>query len=278
MAEDAEWFHRSMPVASYSLHRRTGTARVVATGPTHVNPGFELSWIGGGAIEFVLGPKADRSVAATTGASVLLPPGLLNTPRVRASVIHQALIAPDLFEEAADALGSEGVVPLDACVLGANTSISAMARALALESGVVDVGDPAIEALIHALVLGLVRSRARARSRLEERILEPAIRRALDLIEQEYARPITVDELARTAGLSRFVFLRKFSAQVGDSPHRQLTAVRLDRAAERLRTTRRSVLAIALEHGFGDPSRFARAFAKRFGCTPARWRARARSA
>ena len=106
MAEDAEWFHRSMPVASYSLHRRTGTARVVATGPTHVNPGFELSWIGGGAIEFVLGSKADRSVAATTGASVLLPPGLLNTPRVRASVIHQALIAPDLFEEAADALNA----------------------------------------------------------------------------------------------------------------------------------------------------------------------------
>jgi AraC-like DNA-binding protein len=272
MSDAAEWFHRTMPGASFSLHRRTGSGRAVTTGPTHANPGFELSWITSGALEFVLGPNADRSVAATTGASVLLPPGLLNTPRVRAHLVHQTLIAPDLFEEAADALGSEGRVPLDARVIGADTSVSAVAKALAIESSSVDVTDPAIEALIHALVLGLVRSPER--SRLHERCLEPGIRRAVEYIEQEYRHAISVDDLARIAGLSRFVFLRKFSAQAVESPHRHLTAVRLDRAAERLRTTRRSVLAIALEHGFGDPSRFARAFAKRFGCTPARWRAR----
>lgn len=272
MSEDAERAHSSLVGGAFSLHRRTGTGRTFATGPTHPNPGFELSWIGSGELEFVLGPRGDRRVAATTGASILLPPGLLNTPRARSTFILQTLIAPDLLEEAADALGSEGAVPNDACVLGADTSTSALAKALALESELVDASHPAIEAVVHALALGVVRKRRH--SRLRERGLEPNIRRALEHIESRYAHPLTIDELAAIAGLSRFVFLRKFTAQVGDSPHRHLTAVRLDRAAQRLRTTRRSVLAIALEHGFGDPSRFARAFAKRFGTTPARWRAR----
>lgn len=273
MSNGAERFHGAvMGRTRFSLHRRTGSGRNVETGPTHENPGFELSWIGSGALEFVLGPRANRTLAATTGACVLLPPDLLNTPRARARVIHQTLIASALFEEAADALGSEGAVPLDAQVLGADTSASTMAKALAIASASLDAADPGIDALVHALVLGLVRKRTEPR--LQERALEPGIRRALEHIEASYDQLLTVDGLARIAGLSRFVFLRKFSAQVGESPHRHLTAVRLDHAAERLRTTRRSVLEIALEHGFGDPSRFARAFARRFGTTPARWRAR----
>lgn len=273
MSKGAESFHEAMAGRTrFSLHRRTGSGRAFETGPTHENPGFELSWVGSGALEFALGPRADRTIAATTGACVLLPPDLLNTPRARARSIHQTLIASALFEEAADALGSEGAVPLDARVFGIDTSVSATAKALAIASASLDASDPGIDALVHAIVLALVRKRPEPR--LQEHTLEPGIRRALEQIETRYDEPLTVDGLARIAGLSRFVFLRKFSAQVGESPHRHLTAVRLDHAAERLRTTRRSVLEIAFDHGFGDPSRFARAFARRFGTTPARWRAR----
>ena len=268
-----------MPWGSFSIAYRAGSSSRGEPGPTHENPGFELSWVGDGQVAFELGERGERVIAASAGASILLPPGLLNTPRPSRTCVQQILIAEDLFEEAAATLGSSASTPRGARVFGVDASASAIAKAIWSETGgaappvggALDSSDPVLESLVHALTLSLVQRPARRRG---ERIVEPGIRRALDRIEAEYAEALRVDDLARTAGLSRFEFLRKFAAQVGDSPHRHLTAVRLERAAALLRTTRRSILAIALDCGFGDPSRFARAFAKRFGATPRAWRAR----
>ena len=88
-----------------------------------------------------------------------------------------------------------------------------------------------------------------------------------------FSAPLTVDELARAAGLPRFVFLRRFRAQVGTSPYRALTELRLERSAELLRSSSASILEVCLSCGFGDPSRFARMFRQRYGRTPRRFRA-----
>ncbi len=257
----------------FSVHHRASHADRIVVGRTHENPGYELSFVERGDLAFTLGTGERRVVAASAGAAILLPPGLLNTPRMRHTRVAQIVVSRALVIEAADALGVAGAMPDEPFVHGADSSVSAIARAIGAELPNADGDDPGIEALVNALVLALVRRRD-GRSRERERVVEPAIRRALGYLDAHWAHPIGVDDMARAAGLSRFVFLRKFKAQIGESPYRHLVGVRLDRAAERLRSTNESVLAVALDCGFGDPGRFARAFAKRFGASPLRWRAR----
>jgi AraC-like DNA-binding protein len=256
----------------FSVHHRASHADRVVSGFSHENPGYELSFVEAGELAFTLGTGERRVVAASAGAAILLPPGLLNTPRMRFTRVAQIVVSHALVTEAVDALGTGGAMPDEPFVHGVDSSVSAIARAIGAELPHARGDDPGIEALVSALVLALVRRRD-ARGLERERVIEPAIRRALDYLEAHWSHPIGVDDLARAAGLSRFVFLRKFKAQIGESPYRHLVGVRLDRAAERLRSTRDSVLAIALDCGFGDPSRFARAFARRFGESPLRWRA-----
>ena len=55
--------------------------------------------------------------------------------------------------------------------------------------------------------------------------------RAKDLADARYAEPLTVADLARTAGLSQAHFSREFRRAFGESPHVYLLTRRLERAA-----------------------------------------------
>jgi AraC-like DNA-binding protein len=99
--------------------------------------------------------------------------------------------------------------------------------------------------------------------------------RAIDLIEVEYGRTLTLRDLALAAGLSTFHFARVFRELTGLPPHRYLTAVRLRHAA-RLLEQGASVSASSLDAGFGSLSHFITAFRKRFGFPPSLVRRRGR--
>lgn len=91
--------------------------------------------------------------------------------------------------------------------------------------------------------------------------------RAVQRIDTDYAQPQTLDELARTAGLSAFHFARVFRELVGLPPHRYLTAVRLRHALHRLQQGA-SVTHTCYDVGFGSLSHFVNAFRLRFGVSP----------
>lgn len=59
--------------------------------------------------------------------------------------------------------------------------------------------------------------------------LLPHVRRARDLIDRQYARPISLDELAAEAGLSKYHFLRCFAAAYGQTPGVEFVAEPADR-------------------------------------------------
>ncbi len=61
--------------------------------------------------------------------------------------------------------------------------------------------------------------------------LLPALRRARDLIDREYAEPLDLDAMAREAGYSRFHFARAFTAAYGETPRSYLTRRRIERAS-----------------------------------------------
>src|ERR1700742_205482 len=96
--------------------------------------------------------------------------------------------------------------------------------------------------------------------------------RAKDLADAHYAEPLSVDDMARAAGLSRAHFSREFRRAFGDSPHQYLLTRRLERAAALLRNTDRSVADICFSVGLQSVGSFTSSFTRTYGKSPAAYR------
>jgi AraC family transcriptional regulator, regulatory protein of adaptative response / methylphosphotriester-DNA alkyltransferase methyltransferase len=95
------------------------------------------------------------------------------------------------------------------------------------------------------------------------------------LVKRHYRRPLTLDATARALSCSPRQLQRAY-AQFGDTTfHEDLTARRMTAAAELL-AEQLSVRDVARLVGYGGGSHFARAFRRRYGLSPARFRRRAR--
>src|ERR671938_374768 len=97
--------------------------------------------------------------------------------------------------------------------------------------------------------------------------------RAKDLADARYADPLTVDDLARAAGLSRAHFSREFRRAFGESPHGYLLTRRLERAAALLRLSDRSVADICFSVGLQSVGSFTSSFSRTYGVSPTAYRA-----
>ena len=96
---------------------------------------------------------------------------------------------------------------------------------------------------------------------------------AIRLVESDAGRPLQLKEMAAIAGMSKYHFLRVFRRLTGVTPHQYLISARLRRAALALASSRRPVITIALDSGFGDLSTFNKTFRAAFGLTPTQYRA-----
>lgn len=96
---------------------------------------------------------------------------------------------------------------------------------------------------------------------------------AIAHIETHYPERITLDELAQKSHLSKRHFTRVFQACIGRPPIDHLMHVRVQRAAELLKHTDRTITDIAYECGFSDGNYLTRCFRKTVGQTPRQCRA-----
>jgi AraC-like DNA-binding protein len=87
----------------------------------------------------------------------------------------------------------------------------------------------------------------------------------------ELDEPLTLDELAEVAGLSKFHFVRAFRAVFGQTPHQHLTQVRIAKAKELLRRPSASVTETCFDVGFTSVGSFSALFTRRVGQSPARY-------
>ena len=97
--------------------------------------------------------------------------------------------------------------------------------------------------------------------------------RARDLADARYSEPLSVEDLARAAGLSRAHFSREFRRAFGESPHAYLLTRRLERAAALLRSTDRSVAEICLSVGLQSIGSFTTSFTRTYDMSPTAYRA-----
>ena len=104
------------------------------------------------------------------------------------------------------------------------------------------------------------------------RMYEDKLKLALAYIQEHYAEPITIAQLAGLCGFSQVHFMNIFKAAIGSTCIEYLVEYRLARAALELEETDHSVMQIALDTGFQNTSYFNRAFKRQYALTPSAYR------
>jgi len=132
----------------------------------------------------------------------------------------------------------------------------------------------AFDSLLFAL-LGEFRAHARSANKPA---VEGAMRFApvLEYLREHLDQRLTLEELAQVAGLSPFHFLRRFKAQYHATPQQMLMALRLFEAKQRL-ARGEPAAQVAAAVGLADQAHLTRAFAQRYGVTPARYQKQVRA-
>lgn len=104
------------------------------------------------------------------------------------------------------------------------------------------------------------------------RMYEDKLKLALAYMQEHYAEPITISQLADLCGFSQVHFMNIFKASIGSTCIEYLVEYRLARAALDLQETDHSIMQIALDNGFQNTSYFNRAFKSQYGMTPSAYR------
>jgi AraC family transcriptional regulator len=216
-----------------------------------------------------------RSVTLAPGTGWLAPAGQSFSLRVRGGGTHSYVrlsIDPARFDRLVGATDATRAVALRRTFGIGGAQINHLIGALVAEaSSRTASGLAFVESVTAALALQLVRhagetTHAPVPSRGG---LAPGVRRRiLERMDAPAGARLSIDELAREAGLSPAHFARAFKRSVGHAPHQHLMMLRLERARRLLEATSPILSSVALEAGFADQAHFTRAFKRQFGITP----------
>jgi transcriptional regulator GlxA family with amidase domain len=95
---------------------------------------------------------------------------------------------------------------------------------------------------------------------------------AAEIIEQEFARPIELDDVARRLATSRRQLQRAFAEAGATSFRTHVARVRMRRALELLREGSLPVRDVANSVGYRQPAQFAKTFRRHHGAPPSSFR------
>ena len=99
------------------------------------------------------------------------------------------------------------------------------------------------------------------------------VKRVFEYIAENLDRDLSLSELALVAGMSPHYFAELFRQSTGRTPHQYVLRQRLERAKQQLSERKHSIIEVAQNTGFQNPSHFARIFRQIEGTSPSRFRA-----
>jgi AraC-like DNA-binding protein len=102
----------------------------------------------------------------------------------------------------------------------------------------------------------------------QQRISAERVEKAVAVLREKLSEPPTLEELGRAVGCSPFHLSRTFSTATGMTIPQYTRQLRLERAAELLKSGKFNVTEAALEVGYSSLSHFSQAFHETFGCCP----------
>lgn len=97
------------------------------------------------------------------------------------------------------------------------------------------------------------------------------LKRALEVIENSYPDCITLDDLAKAAGMNPKYFCRYFREMTHRTPIDYLNYYRIEQACFKLATSNSSIADVGMSCGFNDVSYFIKTFKKYKGMTPKKY-------
>jgi AraC family transcriptional regulator len=102
----------------------------------------------------------------------------------------------------------------------------------------------------------------------QKRVARERVERVKQVLARDLANPPTLETIGQEVGCSSFYLSRIFSREVGLTIPQYLRKLRMERAAELLRTGRYNVTEAATEVGYSSLSHFSKAFCETIGCCP----------
>ncbi|MCC5846718.1 MAG: AraC family transcriptional regulator [Verrucomicrobia bacterium] len=106
----------------------------------------------------------------------------------------------------------------------------------------------------------------------KSRQTEERIARSIEWMTAHLSEPLTLPQLAKEARLSVPHYSALFKQQIGCSPMRQLSLIRMRRASELLEETDLPINEIAFQVGYENPFHFSRVFKSIVGLPPSHYR------
>jgi len=91
------------------------------------------------------------------------------------------------------------------------------------------------------------------------------LRQITDWMAEHVAEEFNLERLAAHARLTKFHFDRLFKSATGMSPSQYHINLRMDAARRMLRETKKSIIAVAIDVGYSNPSHFAKVFRRETG-------------
>ena len=102
----------------------------------------------------------------------------------------------------------------------------------------------------------------------QKRVARERVARTKELLARDLANPPTLEAIGQEVGCSPFHLSRVFSREAGLTIPQFLRNLRMERAAELLRSGRYNVTEAATEVGYSSLSHFSKAFCETIGCCP----------
>jgi AraC-like DNA-binding protein len=102
----------------------------------------------------------------------------------------------------------------------------------------------------------------------QQRLSAERVEKVIALLRENLANVPTLEQIGRAVGCSPFHLSRTFSAATGMTIPQYTRQLRLERAAELLKSGKFNVTEAALEVGYSSLSHFSQAFHEAFGCCP----------
>lgn len=100
----------------------------------------------------------------------------------------------------------------------------------------------------------------------------PVMEKVQKYIDKNYREPLTLEKVAKHAGLCPNYFCRFFKLRTGKTLYEYLIQKRMQAALWKLRNSDEKIFSIAYESGFNDLSYFNRLFKKMIACPPGEYR------
>jgi len=125
---------------------------------------------------------------------------------------------------------------------------------------------------LYLFIDSLIKSSRSTLNKKRKTLHDYYIKEAINFIELNYQKNISVEEIADVCGINRSYFGKLFHNQMGQSPQEFLLQYRMIKASKLLLLTNKSIEEIGKDVGYESQFHFSRAFKAVYGLSPLKWK------